>query len=122
MTPDDPIYRFAGNWRGRVSFLCAGCSKHWLQPDRWTARYPCERCGRTVGYDDNRVVPKHAVCSDQCRIAVYRAISIARRRLLVERRRCKVCQAWFMPKRSDARYCKAACKQKAYRQAPGKPA
>ena len=30
-------------------------------------------------------------------------------------RRCKTCLAQFVPKRSDARHCSAACKQKAYR-------
>lgn len=30
--------------------------------------------------------------------------------------RCKTCLKLFMPKRSDARHCSAACKQKAYRQ------
>ena len=34
----------------------------------------------------------------------------------VERRRCKTCHSMFTPKRSDARHCSTACKQKAYRQ------
>ena len=33
-----------------------------------------------------------------------------------ERRRCKTCHSMFTPKRSDARHCSTACKQKAYRQ------
>lgn len=32
-----------------------------------------------------------------------------------KRKRCVVCDARFLPRRSDARYCSAACRQKAHR-------
>jgi hypothetical protein len=32
------------------------------------------------------------------------------------RRKCLQCRSWFRPTRSDARFCKAACRQLAYRQ------
>ena len=31
------------------------------------------------------------------------------------RRKCQACRRWFMPSRSDARFCSAACRQRAYR-------
>jgi hypothetical protein len=83
----------------------------------WRAPEPCEKCGRPVICDARRRLPKHVVCSDACRLAVYRAIGIARRRSLIEQRPCKACRKPFTPKRCDARYCSAACKQKAYRRA-----
>ena len=125
MAADEPIYRASvGNttWReisGYVAEVCAKCipkvdALSWC---RWRAPEPCKTCGRPVIGDRRRKVPTHVVCSVECRVAVYRAIWIARRRSRVERRRCKVCREPFMPKRSDARHCSAACKQKAYRQA-----
>lgn len=31
------------------------------------------------------------------------------------RRKCRACLKWFTPKRDDARFCSARCKQRAYR-------
>jgi hypothetical protein len=55
------------------------------------------------------------VCSRECRLAVYRAIETAKRRSRVKPQPCALCGVSFMPKRNDARYCSAACKQKAFR-------
>jgi hypothetical protein len=34
---------------------------------------------------------------------------------MAEKKRCAICKKGFTPKRSDARFCSAACKQRAYR-------
>jgi hypothetical protein len=33
----------------------------------------------------------------------------------MSRRKCQACHEWFTPKRKDARFCSAACKQRSYR-------
>jgi len=35
------------------------------------------------------------------------------------RRKCQACPRWFTPKRKGARFCSAACKQRAYRRRLG---
>ena len=67
-------------------------------------RGPCEACGRPV--------VGGRVCSRGCEGYVYRTL---RRRAAVAT--CRSCGASYHPKRSDARYCSAACKQKAWRRA-----
>jgi hypothetical protein len=66
-------------------------------------------------WDMQRKLSKHIACSRECRLAVYVALETARRRRRVKPQPCVLCGASFKPRRSDARYCSAACKQKAYR-------
>jgi hypothetical protein len=129
MAPGDPIYRFWGgdSWYpingSCTAEVCAECCATkpsadwpWIKPlGGWRLPKPCERCGRPVINAMRRKLPKHIVCSRECRLAVYGAIEAAKRRVSVKPRRCALCEASFVPERSDARYCSAACKQKAFR-------
>jgi hypothetical protein len=92
-------------------FTFAGFDReHWLPPK------PCSHCGRPVIVDQYRGSQRYIVCGDQCRIAIYNANARKKyeRRQLPERC-CAVCDRPFAPRRSDALYCSAACKQKEYR-------
>jgi hypothetical protein len=118
MASSDPIYRVEASDPGAyVREACAGCcAKEWPWARWWRAPEPCKRCGRPVISDKRRKRPKHITCSHECRKAVYVAISRERRRRgWVKALACALCGASFMPKRSDARYCSVACKQKAFR-------
>jgi hypothetical protein len=85
--------------------VCAGCAtpierKH-AEDGPETI---CAGCGLTM----RSFVPKR-VCSDRCRRRDLRA----RRRGRI--RQCAGCSRMFRSVRSDARYCSAACKQRAHR-------
>jgi hypothetical protein len=56
--------------------------------------------------------PRLAFCSNGCRYARH----LAKRRVRHEPRNCVVCGSEFTPARSDAKTCKPACRQKAYRE------
>lgn len=70
---------------------------------------PCRCCGRPIHLAGCDVVP---VCSLRC----YRADARARRRA-EQARPCDCCGVTFIPRRSDARYCGATCRQRAHRTA-----
>ena len=80
----------------------------------WTNRGPvnkheCGVCGEAFySYKDNFDA---SYCSPQCK---YEA---AKRRKRVEHaeQRCTHCGKTFLPRRSDARHCSAACRQAEYR-------
>jgi hypothetical protein len=84
---------------------CSDC-----RPGPWGL--PCDACGRKVA--------GHRFCNYRCRAHYYNAPAAARRkaqRLKARQgRTCEVCAKEFTPKRSDAKTCSGACKQKAYRQ------
>jgi hypothetical protein len=68
----------------------------------------CRACGREL------IACKHWrqwVCSDACRMRVRRA----KRRTAKPRQSCTVCGKRFAARRSDARTCSPACRQRAYR-------
>src|SRR5580704_1203634 len=94
MGSTDPIYRvsvaYSINTRdishGGVFEVCAECCAtkpgvefRWLTGHQWRSPEPCKRCGRPVISDMQRKQPKHVVCSDQCRRAVYNAMQVAKR-------------------------------------------
>lgn len=72
----------------------------------------CESCGRPFAYAGNPERP-HQYCCERCKDHFnYLTRRGPRRRPLL---RCQICRGWFSPKRPDAKYCKPACMQKAYR-------
>jgi len=80
----------------------------------WRPAAPCAACGRPVINDRlSAKICKRVVCGDECRRALYAAQARERRKLPT--RACSVCGKDFEPKRTDARYCSAACKQRAHR-------
>ena len=103
----DPVYQ-RKNWGGS----CGKCEA--ARPSSpWRDPRACEHCGRAVITQADRYLPKHAVCSGAC----WRHLDNARQRARwkLSPRSCGACGSEFMPKRTDAEYCSAKCKQKAYR-------
>ena len=101
---------------GAIAFFCAECAdktRGWQGASAWHEPLPCVHCQRTVFHDAARRIPKHVVCSKECRQAVYYAVVRARRRR--PKRDCSTCAEPFQPKRTDALYCSSACRQRAYR-------
>jgi hypothetical protein len=100
--------------------------------DEWTrrlepthAKAECASCGRTCILDRDRKKFKKSwlkyhgerrtFCSQRCRV---RHNNQKRSERLEEKRagtECQECGDTFTPDRSDAKYCSAACKQRAYR-------
>ena len=78
----------------------------------WREPLPCAHCGRQVRIS-KRYKLRLIVCSPACRVAIYAAQTKLRRAHSPQP--CMVCEKSFTPKRTDSRYCSAACKQKAYR-------
>lgn len=81
------------------------------------AAEPCANCQRPVRLE--RLLkgpPKHLVCGDECRQAVYCRAMLMRRRKTPMPATCEGCAARFTPPRSDAKWCSPACRQRAYRQ------
>jgi hypothetical protein len=106
-----PIYRLPlPNSSGRigVACVCSGCvSGAPFKGRQWQEPVPCDHCARPV--ISFRKVPRH-VCGPEC----WQAI-----RNTQGRRRggqwCRTCGQTFSPKRIDALFCSAACRQRAYR-------
>jgi hypothetical protein len=136
---DGPVYRFwgvpSGFWPfARNKSVISACTRCGANPpqkrsnegsvytfQRFEHAYPpqpCQHCGRPV-YADRQRRLRYFVCGDQCRIAIYNAN--AREKLKqrgqrpVPKQPCIICGEPFTPKRSDAIYCSAACKQRGYR-------
>jgi hypothetical protein len=82
-------------------------------------RFRCEGCGRPI----RRNSPDHAwyqterVCCTDCHRAVVNAQARIRRKVHHDAIICEGCGEAFAPKRSDARTCSDACRQKAFRRA-----
>ncbi len=120
----EPSYRisegdttWSHRWGGRVGYLCKTCKDEYCGRVRrnaiWRSPLACEHCDRPVFHDQARDVPRHVVCSLQCRVILFNRLS---RRGAANPRVCEACGEEFQPKRFDARYCSPACRQKAYRE------
>ena len=86
----------------------------WFPP---TFALTCPICGRCIRYRDARY--RLGVCSARC----ARAADAARKRderavaqLYRDYTSCEACGGCFKPRRSDAKFCSSACRQKAYRE------
>jgi hypothetical protein len=79
---------------------------------------PCEQCKRPVRNQATGLRIRYVLCSDQCRVNFYRELAAERRRVARASREESTCETCKRPftKRTDAKHCSAACKQKAYRQ------
>jgi hypothetical protein len=103
--------------------LCEKCAPDWLtsfagKPSRivqpvhvhW---WHCAGCGRDVVFGMSAGQYRERVyCSDDCRAAYRRK----RKESQPHTNTCEVCAKEFTSKRSDAKTCSSACRQKAYRQ------
>jgi hypothetical protein len=119
---------FAPNDHRNVANLCANCagaSGNSIIANingGWRSAEPCRNCGRPVINDrkPRGAKLKYVVCDDECRRAFHAARAKERRKPPM--RACLSCGKQYEPKRTDARYCSAACKQRAHRARQGEKA
>jgi hypothetical protein len=137
LADNEPVYRvavgFGTTWYNRfgscIGSLCTSCalkeheyrsvegrllSTPIFYDQRWQPPEPCRHCGRPVFLNNRRKKPRHIVCGMECRNAVYYAS--AHRMPKSSTQGCLFCGNQFSTRRSDARYCSSACRQKSYRQ------
>lgn len=96
----------------KVSVMEIGSRSFSYTDSRWYfPPKPCEGCGRPVVYQANHRQRKHAFCCERCE-GVYRWRLVKAQRSTPT---CATCSQPFEPKRTDAKHCSPACKQKAYR-------
>jgi hypothetical protein len=94
--------------------LCMSCFGREPNPMDWVLK-KCIHCRRPLFVSIENPPPVIA-CSDSCRNT---ARAKERRRIAREKtgtQGCLVCGKQFSPKRTDARVCSNACRQRAYRQ------
>jgi hypothetical protein len=127
----EPVYRVAAGYLGKdyrlfgaVGSICAECALatrtygEYISPVYWNQQWrtpePCAHCSRPVILNGRRPRPKHVVCGDRCRAAVYARCAQQRKTMMPEQI-CAICGRHFVPTRRDAAYCSSACRRKAYR-------
>jgi hypothetical protein len=118
---DEPVYLHYVNANGgrcgnRITPCCIACVTAFLSPLSLSylevrAAAPCEACGLEVHFCAGAWWHAHVACSQRCRKTLWR-----RPTRRAKDRPCNACGIEFTPKRSDARYCTPACKQRAYRE------
>jgi hypothetical protein len=101
--------------------VCVDC---WENPKFWKA---CRWCGkehfappRSAHYGTGK--PWAGFCDIVCGLqwhqqqeAIAEERRKAKRRVKHKKQRCAWCKEWFVPTRSDAKFCSPACRQAAYR-------
>jgi hypothetical protein len=108
-------YSSLGAYSRVIVPLCERCA-----PERfrnWPSA-PCTTCGRLVVQTRGGWWHKRArnFCCRECERLFYQAYNREKREAAREPRDCARCGERFWPARSDARYCKDACRQAAYRE------
>ena len=109
----EPVYQRLLNRRWFM--MCAKCEAglNDKSPRIYSLRSCCH-CTRPIYLTEPlRRSTRYVVCGPKCRQAVHNT----KYRLRHQRPRmaqCADCGKSFMPKRSDAKFCSAACKQRAY--------
>ena len=120
----EPIYRDKVGGYVMLSYsyqavsYCESCAPP-ETPWHYREQAPCDVCNRDVHYPCQRTYRKHLFCSEVCskrHWANYQRDKRLREREVTCRKECGECSTSFTALRSDAKYCSAACKQKAYRQ------
>jgi hypothetical protein len=122
LAANEPVWRvcvslgvFFGSWHYRIAPHCERC-----KPEPPFAHYEdaaaCETCGRTVHDPLTIRYSRHTFCCDDCRKRAEVAIARQKRNAAKSTTTCDTCGKIFGPAREDARFCSAACRQKAYRQ------
>ncbi len=113
---DEGIFRgyhkrrgFFGGCSITYTWVCEACAAPSMLELADTHQFRCATCDRLM------VAPRRvAFCSRSCQQISYRERLRARKAKPIYR--CDTCGVEFSPKRSDARTCSPACRQKAYRQ------
>ena len=107
--------------------MCAECAPEWLVTGRGKPgrimpaikvhSWECAGCGSEVVFGMSEFqYRKRVYCSDACRKRYGRKRYATEHKERTEHERaCEVCGRTFLARRSDARTCSAACRQRAYR-------
>ena len=122
LAANEPVWRARvslgasfGSWHYAVAPHCERC-----KPEPPFARYEdaaaCETCGRIVHDSFTTRYRRHTFCCHDCRKRAEEAIARQKRDAAKRTTTCDTSGEIFGPARTDARFCSAACKQKAYRQ------
>ena len=90
---------------GALALLCHDCLADDAASTHTGPFVPCIGCGRPLDTAGERFGP---YCTDRCR-------QVGRRNSQPKKKLCQQCSREFTPPRRDAKFCSAACKQKAYR-------
>ena len=125
MTADEPVYhQFINVWNG-YQMICTACETAMAEANAanglrkfppWLSPRPCCRCSRPVFRDrPPRKGTRHFCCSNECRQAVQNARHRRKRPRARAELQCGSCSQLFTPSRRDAKFCSAACKQRAHR-------
>jgi hypothetical protein len=127
LTKDKPVYRLFINVWERYRMVCAACEDQ--RAKRNTAKglptkYPpwrparlCDHCSRPVVLDRlARKGLRYFVCGNTCRQAMQSATFRREHQRRRVSQHCADCSKPFAPTRADAKFCSAACKQRAHRQ------
>jgi|SRR5829696_7328005 len=125
LEPDEAVWMMHS---GRLNYgaVCADCTGFefrwhkvddgvWEEGDFYTFYWfegACETCGRTV-FKKPRYHRQHFFCGRTCEEAYWNRKRSWRKP--VSQKTCEVCAKQFSAKRTDAKTCSSACKQKAYR-------
>jgi predicted nucleic acid-binding Zn ribbon protein len=120
---DERRYR-ASMYGSPFMVMCEDCAPEWLssgegKPIRFLPAidvyvWECAGCGCEVAFGMSEYQGRLRVyCSDRCRAKFARERQRKQREPHVVT--CEVCGQEFTPKRSDARTCSPACRQRAYR-------
>jgi hypothetical protein len=118
-----PAYRVS-EYGAPFVMMCDECAPEWLVsgrgkpartiPEVNVHRWDCAGCGRQVVFGMSpHQYRKRVYCSDECREAYARTAK--HKRSAPHECSCEVCGTEFVAKRSDAKTCSPACRQKAYR-------
>ena len=120
LTAAEPVFRLFIDLRVNWQMVCSSCeaaaSKACVFAPLWDLLRCCSQCSRPVYMDSPPRKAIHFVCSPACRQAAHKAsYRCTHPRSPVVERQC-ICGAAFRPKqRNEAKFCSAACKQRAYR-------
>jgi hypothetical protein len=121
LAPQEPVWRhrislgpgFLGfGWRYGVAPCCEQCRSTWRP---YAPVVPCEGCGRPVHNGRTCRTRRHTFCCEVCKLQAVNADARQKRALTRNTMPCEGCGETFEPKRTDARYCSAACRQRVYR-------
>lgn len=105
LTANEPVYRFKAY---RMHTYCENC-----KPDYWYTQGKCETCSRDT-FNAEGSSRQHVFCSQLCSSRYWNKVQ-RDNRLKSHQKKCGECGKAFTAPRSDTKFCRAACKQKAYR-------
>jgi hypothetical protein len=123
-TDDETVFlaytRTQGAWWTRFQFL-PRCEAHahtdppYRQARHYRDARPCEFCGRSLRRQIAVRPLARLYCCERCRWRDGNRRAAWRKGGAKLATRCRQCSETFTPRRTDARFCSPACRQRAYR-------